>query len=494
MSAEETFHRPSVVKAIEQWHAGTLGELETHRLKDLLRDDPAARQLFVEFGDMLAALDFAVEPESLASRNAFAQWALDAHSSHWSASRRWGLGAILLASTLCLALVVGFFFAPRQTQVPAGPFAAVITQILPVPSGSSLIDSNGEVENPVAETLFQVGQQFQPGEELVIPGAEQYLRLSLRQGVELLVEGPATLVFMAENAVELKRGRLVGTVSPAGTGFTVHLPQGEVQDLGTVFGVSANEGDSSVTVLSGKVTCRLFRPGHPLPEPILIQSGESARLDPERAAPVLLTEADESLSRITGIHSGILQATGDAQFSSAPPPLPKGRRSIDAGKILVFQESRQIPLSWDPVNKSFFHSDDTAFPEENILLKQASPDHSSSLLNNIQESGSIDVDSYLVSMSSLGQGTLVLNGTLTFQNEILAVFTSRDGLVATDHFSSTPEFAVQWKEQSPGARGSHEAGDEVVIMKDQHTLKMTLQASGAGDQLRILVRAGTRQP
>lgn len=492
MRVEETFHRSSVLRAIERWHAGTLGELETHRLKDLLREDPAARQLFVEFGDMLATLDFAVGSDLPAGGNLFAQRAFDTDRGEWTTAQKWSLGALLLASALCLVLVPSLLLTGKlalqaggQTAAAEAP-VAVIKQFFTIASENTENAREPDVE---ADIQLNVGRRFLPGEELRIPFAGQFIGLVLERGVELLVQGPAHLLFEPGNSVRLQQGQLVGTVPPAGTGFTVNLPHGQVRDLGTIFSVSVRQSDSSVTVLSGRVECRLSRPDQSLLEPVLIQSGESARLDPERATPLLLAEVEESLATVIGVHSGVLQFTDDVHFSPNPAPTPRERRNFESGKIIVFPEARQIALTWDSTNRSFSHADSAKFSDENVLLTQSSPEHLSPLLSDLQEGHESHVDSYLLSMSPTGKGTMILEGTVTFQGEILAVYTSRDGLVATDHFSLNPEFAESWKDHSPGARGSRENNDEVSIEEDRHTLKVTLQASGAGDQLRVLVRS-----
>lgn len=57
MADREIFNRKSLLSAIEAWYAGNLSELDAYRLKEQLRTSVESRQIFVEYGDLLASLE-----------------------------------------------------------------------------------------------------------------------------------------------------------------------------------------------------------------------------------------------------------------------------------------------------------------------------------------------------------------------------------------------------------------------------------------------------
>jgi|GEM_PF-5375413 len=75
----------------------------------------------------------------------------------------------------------------------------------------------------------------------------------LGSGVELALLGPLELEVRDAMSVRLARGRLLARVPSVASGFTVRTRELEVWDIGTVFGVSAEEGGSEVFVFKGSV-------------------------------------------------------------------------------------------------------------------------------------------------------------------------------------------------------------------------------------------------
>jgi len=75
----------------------------------------------------------------------------------------------------------------------------------------------------------------------------------LGSGVALTLLGPLELVVRDAMRVRLERGRLLAKVPPVASGFTVQTRELEIWDIGTVFGVSAEEGRSDVFVFRGSV-------------------------------------------------------------------------------------------------------------------------------------------------------------------------------------------------------------------------------------------------
>ena len=95
------------------------------------------------------------------------------------------------------------------------------------------------------------GDLFTNGETIKL--AEGEVELTYSCGTKLLLVGPA--IFLVDTSGgRLVRGGLVASVTEAGQGFTIEVPNGKVVDLGTEFGVAVDDfGVSEVSVFQGKV-------------------------------------------------------------------------------------------------------------------------------------------------------------------------------------------------------------------------------------------------
>jgi DNA-binding TFAR19-related protein (PDSD5 family) len=87
-------------------------------------------------------------------------------------------------------------------------------------------------------------------------------RLVFRSGAELTLEGPAELELIGRDVCRLDSGAAVVHVSHEARGFRVQVPQGDVTDLGTEFGVRVDRaGNAAVQVLEGRVAVRHGKSG-----------------------------------------------------------------------------------------------------------------------------------------------------------------------------------------------------------------------------------------
>ncbi len=75
------------------------------------------------------------------------------------------------------------------------------------------------------------------------------------RGARVILKGPAALELLSENECRLLSGSLTAKIPVRAHGFTVSSPQGKVVDLGTEFGVSVDDRETtSVRVFSGTLT------------------------------------------------------------------------------------------------------------------------------------------------------------------------------------------------------------------------------------------------
>lgn len=148
-------------------------------------------------------------------------------------------------------------------------------------------------------------RQLLPGHEFasgVMRSSGGSCELKFASGVELLCDGDFRLRIVDGMLVELIKGRIRASVSPAGKGFAVDTPDTYLVDHGTEFGVNADGGlGTQVVVFQGEVdvstkhsmkgdsTRRLFR-------------GEAAELKSGRAA----------IDRVSQVISGSVPANWSA--------------------------------------------------------------------------------------------------------------------------------------------------------------------------------------
>jgi hypothetical protein len=92
---------------------------------------------------------------------------------------------------------------------------------------------------------------LQPGRALLI--SRGLAEIHFRCGVRIVLEGPSALELVSAKSVRLTSGTLTARVPPTAIGFAVLSPHGKVIDLGTEFGVHADNGSTEVYVFEGKV-------------------------------------------------------------------------------------------------------------------------------------------------------------------------------------------------------------------------------------------------
>lgn len=136
----------------------------------------------------------------------------------------------------------------------------------------------------VASLSYDQGAVWAEGQRTVVTGAHlargETMRLEsglaeirFESGARLLMAGPATLQLDSDNSVRLEVGKMSATVDEKSQGFAVDTSAGRVVDLGTRFGVSAEEaGRVQVFVDQGQVE---VTPAGDEPKPVLLSAGQS---------------------------------------------------------------------------------------------------------------------------------------------------------------------------------------------------------------------------
>ena len=234
MRSEET-KRWELLERCERARDGKLTASEETELDTLLRGDPEMRALFARSIHLDAELRY--DPRLV--RDLIPEETIPFPNSAVRRTRALIL-PVLLAAAACLtmgAMIQSFVVKPKAP--PAGPVTvATVVKASGCKWGGSTL--------PTAEGSRVVAGTFELMEGLAT--------LRFDSGAEVVLEAPATLEIIDAMNCRLKRGTLVADVPHSAIGFTVDTKDAKVVDLGTRFGVSADDdGKYLVHVIEGLV-------------------------------------------------------------------------------------------------------------------------------------------------------------------------------------------------------------------------------------------------
>lgn len=281
---------------------------DARRLQSLLRENPAARRAYREFVSLHASLqwDYAAVAHhrpppgsNTAAGGQFRQW-----RSRWIAAVL--AGAIITGAAAAIALKtmqpVGDASADREAKSAAAAEVA--------PSPLATVTSTRFVGPAEPSTDLAAGRPVEAGRLCITGGA---VELMLRNGVEILLEGPGELELVGELEAFLHGGTAVVRMPKGTHGFRLMTPSTEVLDLGTEFAVRYG-GDSTtdVQVYDGAViaTGRLGDGSTRFPK--RLEAGEAARFSSQSSGdPLPLPFRKDRFVRRLPTDTGIEHAAGD---------------------------------------------------------------------------------------------------------------------------------------------------------------------------------------
>lgn len=227
--------RWELLERCERARDGKLSPEEAQELETLLRDDPEMRALFA--GSLFLDAELRHDPR-LVRELVTGEPPAALESATFRKRVSW-LPVTLLATAACMMITIGIHTFGKASKQPSGP-----------PAVATLIKSNGckwgGSTLPTAE-----GSRIPAG---TFELAEGLATLKFDSGAEVVIEAPATLEIIDAMNCRLVRGTVVADVPHNAIGFTVDTKDAKVVDLGTKFGVSADEdGKYLVHVIEGLV-------------------------------------------------------------------------------------------------------------------------------------------------------------------------------------------------------------------------------------------------
>ena len=217
---------------VELLAAATEGELDAEqsgRLNQLVSVDPQARDFYVQYMNLHGMLGWRYGGVPVLE---IPMGPPDEPLAPTASSQRPGPLLAIAASLVAIASAAIYFMAGREQP------AAVVLHADKVQWGDETRPRTAGAQLPKGRLGFAAG----------------VARLQLESGVVVAIQGPAEFELLGGNAMEMFAGHVRAQVPTAANGFTIHAAGINVIDLGTEFGVRADEsGNVEVHVFAGSV-------------------------------------------------------------------------------------------------------------------------------------------------------------------------------------------------------------------------------------------------
>jgi ferric-dicitrate binding protein FerR (iron transport regulator) len=238
---------------------GRCDEAGLRRLAELVRDDPRAREAYLDQMRMHALLEWRHGRVGMPADRGGPR----RRPRFRPGGRGWGIAAVVLIGVGLIVLTA--FSAMRGRRAPG-----VATLI----EAKDVVWAEGQP--PIG-----LNSRLEPRAIRCDSGT---LRLSFDSGAMVTLEGPADLRILSGMRLRALRGRITARMKGDTKGFTVETPSTLVVDQGTEFGVEVDaSGRTGVVVFEGLVDLSCGgSPGGPGPTRRLGQ-GEGMRVDPAGA-------------------------------------------------------------------------------------------------------------------------------------------------------------------------------------------------------------------
>lgn len=283
---------------------GVATPAQKSELKSLLRDEPVARRLYVEFIQDTAHLRWSFAHTTISVEDA--QLALDPVTTEvWNGdfdgerpptrlTIRWAAYFGIAASALIGAGVYLWTVFPRDASQPNDQ--PVVEAVEPAPTTEGVAVPHVEIPANAAASAEKVATLRRsvnavwsgPGEvpEMSRLHVGQVVALDSGQvemifdsGVEVVLKGPAHFEIRSALNAYSRRGTISARVGPEGKGFTIDTPSARVVDLGTEFGIDvAADGDTEVAVFKGSVDLRVGAVSGVAAVRQMLEQGEAIRI------------------------------------------------------------------------------------------------------------------------------------------------------------------------------------------------------------------------
>jgi len=307
---------------------GHATEAQQIRLSKLLREDAEARQQYLQYVDLHAALaeedlglcaEEFVRPRAMStiSSKGDSVPAFDKRRSSVASASSWRW--LLVTTALVAILIFGstWLFTESTRKV-----AGTLEKPAPLKNHSVATMLLSEQCRWLATDLDE-GQRLSPG-RIVLQIGTAVLRFD--GGAELVMVGPAAIDLKTAARVQVDHGDVIVRAESGAEGFVVTTPTSQVIDLGTEFAVKVRQsGATEVHVLDGEVSYRGINTADELAR--ILRAGEGVAIDENgnpRAVAMDSPRFQEFVNRINpGTRADLLTVYEGFNYSPGTLPLEK---------------------------------------------------------------------------------------------------------------------------------------------------------------------------
>ncbi|MEM9347653.1 MAG: LamG-like jellyroll fold domain-containing protein [Planctomycetota bacterium] len=306
----------ALLNALEE---GLLNESQQAELVELLKASDEAQHFYLRFQMLSAGLGEYAHEGGLPEQE---QPGLpESMTIQYSAPSKGSQGAFMSA----MSYLANHAFTPKRIATIASAavlgFGLILTIVLlfssdPTSESAQLPDLTPPAPTPdpyrvVATVTDQVnaqwittnGQGVLPDRMLLAVNqrltlTEGFAEVTTKRGAKVLVQAPAMIeTTESDNAIRLHHGKLVGRCeTPSSKGFIVHAPGMDVVDLGTVFGVTADEiNGSTVVVMEGAVRAEPTETSPHAFAPVVLKQDDARRVVPGTGQLETITVAESPI-------------------------------------------------------------------------------------------------------------------------------------------------------------------------------------------------------
>jgi hypothetical protein len=310
-----------LLEAVGQVCNGAISDADGRQLDALLADDPQARRLYTNYMWMHACLyeeggslakptsgdaregETSAEPQRhLPASRLSRSFALPERHAYWAAIAASLLAVAAFSSWLTYHFAPGKQLAETNSSVSPANKPADNAAVARITGTHNCLWRDPQESVGYGSTLF-AGQRLELREGLA--------EITFTDGATVILEGPTTFDVDSSDKVALRAGRLAAIVPQRARGFRVHTDSLDVFDVGTEFGLVAQEtGASELHVFNGLVKADVLDgDGKPLRR-LELNATEAARINPVSTTVVEFPADDAKFVRnilpMSGPHDGLL--------------------------------------------------------------------------------------------------------------------------------------------------------------------------------------------
>lgn len=332
---------------------GGLTPARADRLRELLRDDPDAQDLYLRFMALHARLHLGYDSGSglpdMPGGSSMPLGPLSApplgrggliplgtgpggEADDAVAPARFGMSWAGAGWALAALLAIGLFVTLRAPGPLKPPAIDVVPAAVPA---AARPPAKVDVSDGVAVVIRAEGVRWEmdggraPKEGEVLPRGRLEVRegratFAMLTGVTVVVEGPAELELVSVDRIACRRGKLRARVPEGAEGFVVSGPGTAVVDLGTEFGVNVkDDGKSRGKVFEGEVEAAVLgTSGAPRHTRLVEKANGAFEIDPGSGliGPLAGPEEEEFVPPFTPTRAPLGPAPGyrDSVLGSRP--------------------------------------------------------------------------------------------------------------------------------------------------------------------------------